>query len=106
MHSHVVDVAWNTGLMVALATTIGLLATALFRIDAKIEGLGTRLDGKIEGLGARLDTKIDGLGAHLDAKIDSKVDSLGARMDARFDRVEDRLSRVELRLEQHLHTPH
>lgn len=74
------DVVWNTGLMVALATTIGLLATALFRIDSKIDALGARLDSKIDGLGDRL--------------------------DARFDRVEDRLGRVELRLEQHLHTPH
>jgi hypothetical protein len=81
------DVVWNTGLMVALATTIGLLATALFRIDSKIDALGVRLDAKID-------------------RIDGKVDSLGTRMDARFDRVEDRLSRVELRLEQHLHTPH
>ena len=83
-HSHLVEVVWNTGLMVALATTIGLLATALFRIDGKIDALGARLD----------------------AKIDSKVDALSARMDVRFDRVDDRLSRVELRLEQHLQTPH
>jgi hypothetical protein len=83
-----VDVVWNSGLMVALAATIGLLATALFRLDAKI------------------DNKIDSLGARLDAKIDGKVDSLAARMDARFDRVDDRLSRVEQRLEEHLRTPH
>ena len=60
-HSGCVGVVWNTGLMVALATTIGLLATALFRIDAKIDRIGGR------------------------------VDNLGARMDARFDRLEVQL---------------
>jgi hypothetical protein len=79
-----VDVVWNASLPAALVATIGLLATALFRLDGKIDALGTRLD----------------------AKIDGKVDSLAARMDARFDRVDERLSRVDLRLEDHLHSPH
>jgi hypothetical protein len=58
MHSDVVDVVWNTGLMVALATTIGLLATALFRIDAKIDGLGTRLE-RVEDRLSRVELRLE-----------------------------------------------
>lgn len=97
-HSRAMHVFWNASLLAALVATIGLLATALFRQDGKIDGLGA----KIDGLGARLDTRIGQLDAKVDAmgaSLNGRIDALAARMDVRFDR-------VEARLEHHLRTPH
>jgi hypothetical protein len=82
-HSEAVDVVWSAGLLTVAVAALGILATALFRLDGKIES----------GFG-RLDTKIDGLAARTDARFD--------RMDARFDRVDERLSTMEVGLAQHL----
>src|ERR1051326_9373008 len=80
-------VAWTAiGL---LATTLGMLAAALFRLDSRIESfgrdLGARIDGVSSGLGARIDGlsgRIDAQGAHLGARIDA----LSARIDAHLER--------------------
>lgn len=48
------DVVWNGGLLAAVFAAIGLLATALFRLDAKI-------DSKIDALSARMDSRFDRL---------------------------------------------
>lgn len=73
-------VLWSAGLLSVAVAALGLLATALFRLDGKIDALGARLDGKI--------------------------DSLAARMDARFDRMDARFDRLEQRLTDHLASPH
>lgn len=80
MHSRHVDAVWNVGLLATVVATVGLLATALFRLDSKFD----RLDGKIDALGTSLN---------------GSIDALERRMDVRFNRLEDGL-------EQHLQTPH
>lgn len=98
----------TVGVVGALAVAfaaLGILATAVFRLDAGIDDQGRGIDA----LGHRLDTKVEGLGAALGARFDehgrsigNKVDGLAARMNLRFDRVDERLSAVEIALARHL----
>jgi hypothetical protein len=68
------------GLLAAVFSAIGLLATALFRLDAKFEGRFDRIDAKFDAVDARFD-----------------------RVDARFDRMDTRFDRLEERLATHVH---
>lgn len=91
----------SAGLLSTLVAALGLLATSLFRLDNKIDALGSHLTGRLDASTGRLDAltgRLDGLTGRLDA--------LGTRMDARFDRMDERLSRIELRLVEHLHSSH
>lgn len=65
------------GLLTAVFTALGLLATALFRLDAKI-------DNRFDALVARLDR-------------------FETRVEARFDHVDARLDHVEHQLAVHTH---
>ena len=72
-------VAWTAiGL---LATTLGMLAAALFRLDSRIESfgrdLGARIDGVSSDLGARIDGVSSGLGARIDG-LSGRIDAQGA----------------------------
>jgi hypothetical protein len=78
-HHEGVGVIWNAGLLTAVFTTIGLLATALFRLDSRFDRIDARFD--------RIDARFD-------------------RMDARFDRLDERFSIVEATLADHLRLPH
>lgn len=73
----------GAGLLTATFAALGLLATALFCLDTKMEAGFARLDGTIDRVGSRLD-------------------ELAHRMDLRFDRVDERLSAVEIGLARHL----
>jgi hypothetical protein len=96
-HSGGVDVVWSAGLLSVAVAALGILATALFRLDGKIESGFGRLDAKIDGLAARTDTRFD----RVDAKFD-RMDDRFDRVDIRFDRVDERLSAMEVGLAQHL----
>jgi hypothetical protein len=90
MHSRRVSTVLNAGLLSTLVAALGLLATALFRLDGKIEGLGTGLGGKIDALDARLSGKIDAL----DARLGGKIDALDARLSSRIDATNARIDRL------------
>lgn len=77
-HSDWVDAVGTIGLLSVCVAALGILATALFRLDGKLDAGFARLE-------SRMDAKFD-------------------RVDARFDRVDERLSVLELRLEHHLDT--
>lgn len=96
--SGLVQLAWQAATLSVAFAALGLLATALFRLDGKIDGLGMRVDAKLDRLETNVDAKLDHLGA--------RIDGLAARMDSRFDRVDERLSRVEISLAEHVQLPH
>lgn len=81
------DLAVSAGALAAAFAAVGLLATALFRLDSKMDAGFTRLESKMDAGFARLDAKLD---------------AGFARQDTRFDRVDDRLSAVEIQLARHL----
>ena len=69
-------VAWTAiGL---LGATLGVLATALFRLDSKIEAFG-------RGLGARIDAQGRELGGRIDA-LTGRIDAQTARIDLHLER--------------------
>jgi hypothetical protein len=64
----------TAGLLSVTVAALGLLATALFRLEGKVEagfaGLEARFDGRISQLEAWFDRRIDALEARLDARIE------------------------------------
>ena len=77
----------SAGLLPTLIAALGLLATALFRLDGKIDALGTALTGRLDSLDGRLSGRLDGLVAEVHAGF------TGLRQDvAALDR---RLAKVE-----------
>jgi hypothetical protein len=76
------DTVATVGLLSVTVAALGILATALFRLDGKIDA----------GIG------------RLDAKFDAGIGRLDARMGAGFARVDERLSVLELQLGHHLDT--
>ncbi len=76
-------VAWTAiGL---LASTLALLAAALFRLDSKIEAVGRDLGSRIDGLSGRIDAQGRDLGARIDA-LAQRVDAQTSRIDAHLER--------------------
>ena len=60
-------VAWTAiGL---LGATLGVLATALFRLDSKIDEFGRDLGGRIDAQGRDLGARIDAQTARIDAHL-------------------------------------
>jgi hypothetical protein len=105
-HSEVVDSVATVGLLSVTVAALGILATALFRLEAKMDAglarLASRLDAGFGRVDSRLD-RIDDRFDRVDARFD-RVDDRFRQMDARFDHVDERLSVLELRLEHHLDT--
>lgn len=64
------------------------------QLDAKIDKMETRINDRIDGMDARLNAKIDEMDARLSAKIDE--------IDKRTQRMDTRLSRLEITVEQDL----
>jgi hypothetical protein len=82
-----VETAISAGALAVAFAALGLLATALFRLDAKMEAGFARLDSTI-------DSGLAQLGGRMEAGF--------ARVDARFDRVDARLSALEIDVAHHL----
>jgi hypothetical protein len=93
-HSEGVDAVATVGLLSVTVAALGILATALFRLDGKIDAGFGRLDEKIEGLDGKMESGLSRLEARMDAGFD--------RVDAKFGRVEERLSGLERQLAHHL----
>lgn len=74
-------IAWS--LVALMAASLGVLATALFHLDGKIDGGFARVDARIDGLGASLNARIDAQTAMLTAEIRdlrTTVHDLGVRV--------------------------
>lgn len=70
-------IAWS--LVALMAASLGVLATALFRLDGKIDGGFARVDARIDGLGASLNARIDAQTAMLTAEPGPEDDSARPR---------------------------
>jgi len=84
----------SAGALTAAFAALGLLATALFRLDAKMEAGFARLDQKIDLTSAGLVDRMD----HRFDRVDQRFD----RVDQRFERVEARLSALEIDVARHV----
>jgi hypothetical protein len=73
----------TVGLLSTVNAALGLLATALFRLDGKIDTLDARLNGRLDSVGGRL----DGLVAEMHAGFTGLHQDVSA-LDRRLAKVE------------------
>jgi hypothetical protein len=78
-----VEAVVGAGALTAAFAALALLATALFRLDGKMEAGFARLDQKIDRQADRFDQRFD-------------------QVDVRFDRIDGRLSVLEIDVARHL----
>jgi hypothetical protein len=107
-HSGAVEAVVSAGALTAAFAALGLLATALFRLDGKMEAGFARLDQKIgstsAGLADRMDQRFDRVDQRFD-RVDQRfdrVDQRSERVDQHFERVEARLSALEIDVARHV----
>ena len=77
----------SAGLLSTLVAALGLLATALFRLDGKIDALGTTLNGRLDSLHGGLTGRLDGLVAEMHAGFTGLRQAIAA-LDRRLAKVE------------------
>ena len=80
----------SAGLLSTLVAALGLLATALFRLDGKIDALSAGMNSRFDILDSRLGNRIDA--------VNGRIDGLVAGMHAGFAGLRQDVAALDRRL--------